>query len=308
MADDILLEARDLTRYYHGRRVLHGIDLELRRGEVLGFLGPNGAGKSTTMNILCGVMAPHGGKVSICGHDLAREPLQAKRHLGYLPEIPPLHLDATVDEYLWFCARLRRLGSDESRAAVAKAKRDCDLDDVGPRLIGNLSKGFRQRVGIAQALLHQPAVVVLDEPTSGLDPNQIRMVRDTIQGLSQHHAVILSTHVLSEAQAICSRVAILHHGRIAFNQPIGYDGDTMRVRLNDLRATPEWAQLDGVIRGEPTGPGCYQLQVSDFDLAAESLCRLAVEHGWGVRELRRDTSPLEQVFVDLTCNESNAAA
>jgi len=305
MADDTLLSAQDLTRYYHGRQVLHGINHELRHGEVLGFLGPNGAGKSTTMNILCGVMAPHGGRVSICGHDLAREPLQAKRHLGYLPEIPPLHLDATVDEYLRFCARLRRLGSDESNAAVAKAKRDCDLDDVGPRLIGNLSKGFRQRVGIAQALLHEPAVVVLDEPTSGLDPNQIRMVRNTIQELTRHHAVILSTHVLSEAQAICNRVVILHHGRIAFNQRIDDDQNTMRVRLADLQANPQWTQLDGVLSAEPLGEGRYRIQVSDFGLAADSLCALAIEHGWGIRELCHDTSPLEQVFVDLTCNETN---
>lgn len=303
MADDTLLAAHSLTRYYHGRQVLHGIDLELRRGEVLGFLGPNGAGKSTTMNILCGVIAPHGGTVTICGHNLAREPLRAKRHLGYLPEVPPLHSDATVDEYLGFCAQLRGLGTSDAADAIEKAKHDCDLVAVGGRLIGNLSKGFRQRVGIAQALLHQPAVVILDEPTSGLDPNQIRTVRKTIAELARQHAVILSTHILSEAQTLCNRVAILHHGRIAFNQPVDRDSDLMRVRFGTLTSPPQWETIDGVVNGETVGPNDYRLRVSDFDLAAETLGRLAFVHDWGLREMHRDTSPLEQVFVDLTCND-----
>ena len=296
MVDDTLLAAHELTRYYHGRKVLHGIDLELRRGEVLGFLGPNGAGKSTTMNILCGVLAPHGGKVNICGYDLAREPLRAKRQIGYLPERPPLHLDATVDEYLRFCAEVRGLRAQIASAAVDKAKHDCDLGEVAARLIGNLSKGFRQRVGIAQALLHQ-LIIIRNIPC------RIRSVRNTIRDLARHHAVVLSTHVLSEAQALCSRVAILHHGRIAFNRRIGEDPDVMSVRFADVEAAHDWERIDGVTTGEPSGPGRYRLRVTDFDLAAEAVCRLAIERGWGLRELTRDTSPLEQVFVDLTCND-----
>ena len=192
------------------------------------------------MNILSGVLAPHAGSVSICGHDMRQEPRLAKRQLGYLPEVPPLHLDATVDEYLHFCGRLRGLDRSQTVAAVAKTKVECDLVTVGSRLIGNLSKGFRQRVGIAQALLHGPKVVILDEPTSGLDPNQIRAVRATIMALTQNHAVILSTHVLSEAQALCSRVAILHHGRIAFNQRIEHAPDAMQVHLAGAVAGMEW--------------------------------------------------------------------
>ncbi len=303
MAEDILLYAHGLKREYHGRKVLHGIDLEVQRGEILGFLGPNGAGKSTTMNILCGVLAPHAGRVSVCGHDLAREPLLAKRHLGYLPEIPPLYADATVDEYLSFCARLRGLRAGAVATAVGTAKRDCDLMAVGARLIGNLSKGFRQRVGIAQAVLHQPAVVVLDEPTSGLDPNQIRTVRELIQKLAERFAVILSTHVLSEAQALCTRVTILHHGRIVFNQHITAEQNTMRVRLNTTQTISAWDAIDGVATGEALGDGCYRLKVHDFDVAAESQCRHAIEFGWGLREMSRDQSPLEQVFVDLTAND-----
>ena len=308
MVDDLLLCAQDLTRLYHGRRVLHGIDLELKRGEVLGFLGPNGAGKSTTMNILSGVLAPHSGSISICGHDLSHAPQQAKRHIGYLPEIPPLHLDATVDEYLLFCARLRGMQYEQAIAAVSKSKLECDLAAVGSRLIGNLSKGFKQRVGIAQALLHEPAVVILDEPTSGLDPNQIRAVRETIRALSEQRAVILSTHVLSEAQTLCSRVAILHHGRIAFNHRIDsivVTVDAMAVEFDTNEPSPDWTRIDGVRSGESLSNCRYRLRVDDFDVAANALTRLALERNWTLRELRRDTSPLEQVFVDLTCNDEN---
>lgn len=305
MVNDLLLCARDLTRFYHGRRVLHGIDLELKRGEVLGFLGPNGAGKSTTMNILSGVLAPHSGSISICGHDLSHAPELAKRHIGYLPEIPPLHLDATVDEYLLFCARLRGMQYEQAIAAVSKSKLECGLVAVGSRLIGNLSKGFKQRAGIAQALLHEPAVVILDEPTSGLDPNQIRAVRETIKALCEQHAVILSTHVLSEAQTLCSRVAILHRGRIAFNQRIDRDDHAMVVEFDTNEPSPDWTRIDGVRSGESLSDHRYLLRVDDFDVAANALTRFTLERNWILRELRRDTSPLEQVFVDLTCNDKN---
>ncbi len=305
MVDDPLLRAQNLIRYYHGRQVLHGIDLELHRGEVLGFLGPNGAGKSTTMNILSGVLAPHQGRVSICGHDMTQHPRLAKGQLGYLPEVPPLYLDATVDEYLQYCAGLRGLDRSQAAAAMVKSKKECDLTSVGSRLIRNLSKGFRQRVGIAQALLHGPQVVILDEPTSGLDPNQIRAVRATILALTQNHAVILSTHVLSEVQALCSRVAILHHGRIAFNQRIDQTPDAMQIHLAGAAPGLQWDQVAGVRNGESLGNGRYRLEVTDFDAAADAVTRLAVEQNLALRELSRDASPLEQVFVDLTCNDES---
>ena len=301
MIESPLLGAHQISRYYHGRKVLHEIDLQLHRGEVLGFLGPNGAGKSTTMNILCGVIAPHAGRVEICGHDIAREPLAAKRHLGYLPEIPPLHVDATVDEYLVFCARLR--GVEAPERALAAAKLTCDLDDVGARLIGNLSKGYRQRVGIAQALLHDPAVLVLDEPTSGLDPNQIRMVRDTIAALSAEHAIIISTHVLSEVQMLCNRVAILHRGRIAFNETVDNGDHSLCVTFAGPLPGDGQPALEGIEHWQSLGEGRYRVGVSDPDRAADSLCRYSIEHGPVLRELSRETSPLEQVFFDLTCND-----
>ncbi len=197
---------------------------------------------------------------------------------------------------------------EQAIAAVSKSKLECDLVAVGSRLIGNLSKGFKQRVGIAQALLHEPAVVILDEPTSGLDPNQIRAVRETIRALSEQRAVILSTHVLSEAQTLCSRVAILHHGRIAFNQRIDSDDDAMAVEFDTNEPSLDWTRIDGVRSGESLSNCRYRLRVDDFDVAANALTRLALERNWTLRELRRDTSPLEQVFVDLTCNDENDSA
>ncbi|MFT4580588.1 MAG: ABC-2 type transport system ATP-binding protein [Gammaproteobacteria bacterium] len=304
MSDDLLLSAQNLTRYYHGRKVLHGIDLELKRGEVLGFLGPNGAGKSTTMKLLSGNLGAHDGQVRICGHDMARTPLLAKRHIGYLPEVPPLYLEATVDEYLNFCGRLRKLNARDCIMAVEKAKRQCALEEVGSRLIGNLSKGFKQRVGIAQALLHEPAVVILDEPTSGLDPNQIRAVREMIRALSKHHAIILSSHILSEVQTLCSRVAILHHGRIVFNGDLGAPSSAISLHLGvavDPALLEEIAEVERVVS---LAHGRYLLHVDNYDRAVEAVCRSAIAHSWGLQEIRRDASVLENVFVELTCNDA----
>ncbi|MDA0820911.1 MAG: ABC transporter ATP-binding protein [Proteobacteria bacterium] len=304
MSDDLLLSAQNLTRYYHGRKVLHGVDLELKRGEVLGFLGPNGAGKSTTMKLLSGNLGAHDGVVRICGHDMADAPLLAKRHIGYLPEVPPLYLEATVDEYLKFCARLRKLNARDCVCAIAKAKRECDLEDVGSRLIGNLSKGFKQRVGIAQALLHEPAVVILDEPTNGLDPNQIRAVREMIRGLSKQHAIILSSHILSEVQTLCSRVAILHHGRIVFNADLGAPSSAISLHLGVVVDPAVLEKIAGVESAVALEDGRYLLHVDNYDRAVEAVCRSAIEHNWALQEIRRDASILENVFVELTCNDA----
>jgi len=239
---------------------------------------------------------------------MRQEPLQAKRQLGYLPEVPPLHLDATVDEYLQYCARLRGLRGSHVTSALIKSKLECDLVAVGSRLIRNLSRGFKQRVGIAQALLHSPTVVILDEPTNGLDPNQIRAVRATIKKLAQKHAVILSTHLLSEAQALCSRVAILHRGRIVFNQNLDQAQDTMQVHFGGVLGELKWGQLDGVYSGESLGKGLYRLEVTDFDTAAKSLMQLAIERNLTLLELHRGNSILEQRFVELTCNNEMVSA
>lgn len=304
MDNKVFVSARGISRSYGRYRALDGVDLELNRGEILGFLGPNGAGKSTAMQILSGVLAPHTGRVEICTIDLAERPLEAKRLLGYLPEIPPLYQNEQVDEYLHFCARLRGVAPQRTKEAVAKAKTQCGLNDTGTRLIGNLSKGYQQRVGIAQAIVHSPEVLILDEPTVGLDPNQIRDVRALIKDLGKDRAVILSTHILSEVQAICSRVSILHLGRIVFDQPVQTHEGHLQVSFRDPPDHQALARIAGVISCETIGPKRFRLAVSERLETAERLAVTAATERWGLQELKEGEAALEQIFVSLTCGDT----
>ncbi|MEN6629106.1 MAG: ABC transporter ATP-binding protein [Sulfuricella sp.] len=213
---NITVSASGLSRRYGARIAVHDIGFELRQGEVLGLLGPNGAGKTTTLQMLAGCLAPSSGGIEICGIDLLERPRQAKSLLGYLPETPPLYREMTVDEFLHFAARLHRVAKAAVPAAVDSAKQRCGLTEVGKRLIGSLSKGYQQRVGIAQAIVHNPRVVILDEPTVGLDPIQIREIRKLIRELGGEHSVILSTHILPDVESICDRVQIMSQGKLAF--------------------------------------------------------------------------------------------
>jgi ABC-2 type transport system ATP-binding protein len=205
-----------LSRQFGRRAAVHGIDLELGHGEVLGFLGPNGAGKSTVMRMLTGNLAPSAGSIEICGIDLIDRPGEAKARMGYLPEIPPLYRELTVNEYLRLAARLHRVSSSNVSSALDMVTRRCGLCDTGERLIGSLSKGYQQRVGIAQAIIHDPHVIILDEPTAGLDPNQIREIRSLIRELGAERSVIVSTHILAEVESVCDRVQIVNEGRTVF--------------------------------------------------------------------------------------------
>ncbi len=220
MNSETLIEARALTRRYGPTVAVAGLDLTLKKGEILGLLGPNGAGKTTTMKMLAGVLAPTSGSVSINGHSLREDPQAAKESLGYLPEQPPVYPELTVDEYLGYCAGLHGIARDGRDAAVTSAKKDCGLTEVSQRLIGNLSKGYQQRVGLAQAIIHRPPVIILDEPTVGLDPIQIREIRALITELGKSHSVILSSHILPEIQAVCGRVMIVHRGRVVFDESL----------------------------------------------------------------------------------------
>ncbi len=212
--------AQGLCRDFGNRTAVYDVNLELRSGEVLGFLGPNGAGKTTTMRMLTGNLAPSAGSVAICGIDMMDRPRDAKARIGYLPEMPPLYRELRVDEYLLLAAKLHRVGRTSLCPLLVKAKQRCGLNDVGRQLIGSLSKGYQQRVGIAQAIIHNPDVIILDEPTAGLDPNQMREIRALIRELGAEHSVILSTHILPEVEAVCDRVQIMHRGRMVFNDSI----------------------------------------------------------------------------------------
>lgn len=214
----VTLSAINLTRRFGGYGAVNGVSLELRRGEVLGLLGHNGAGKSTTLQMLTGVLMPHSGRIEICGFDLASEPERAKACIGFLPETPPLYRDMRVDDYLAFAAKLHRVPREKVAGALGDTKRRCGLLDAGRKIIGTLSKGYQQRVGIAQAIIHDPEVVILDEPTVGLDPAQLRDIRALIRELGDAHSVILSTHLLGEIENVCDRVEIMHQGQLIYSE------------------------------------------------------------------------------------------
>jgi ABC-2 type transport system ATP-binding protein len=302
---DVTLFAHLLTRRYGNTLAVAELDLELKRGEVLGLLGPNGAGKSTTMQMLTGNLAPSFGSIAICGIDLLEQPKLAKAKIGYLPETPPLYRELTVDEFLTFCGRLHKVARSELQAAVSEAKARCGLSDMGRRLIAHLSKGYQQRVGIAQAILHKPDVVILDEPTAGLDPNQIREIRALIRELSGKYSVILSTHILPEVETVCDRVQILHHGKIVFADSIEglrrsqqtenlVLGFARPPALDALRAIP------GVTDVRLLDSGLILLHSAPNSTPAESIARAAVENNWGLTQMSPERTRLEDVFAELT--------
>lgn len=214
------LNARGLLRHYGRHIAVNGVNLQLHQGDVLGLLGINGAGKSTTLNLLTGHLIAQSGSVNICGADLQRDPVQAKKHLGYLPEVAPLYLDMTVDEYLRFAAQLHGVAKKSLASAIDAVKQRCKLGDKSATLIGKLSKGYQQRVGIAQAIVHDPEVIILDEPGVGLDPAQSNQMRDLIRQMALSSSVIFSSHILSDIENTCSRVAILHQGSIVLDEPL----------------------------------------------------------------------------------------
>ncbi len=311
MSQAITLSARNLTRRHGRREVIRGVSLQLRRGEVLGLLGHNGAGKSTTMQLLTGTLMPNSGAIEICGYDLAKQPTHAKACIGYLPETPPLYRDMRVDDYLVFAAKLHRVARSAIAGALAETKRRCGLEDAGGKIIGTLSKGYQQRVGIAQAIIHNPDVIILDEPTVGLDPTQIRDIRALIRELGNAHSVILSTHLLSEVENICDRVEIMQHGQLIY-------GDTS-VRMQrfghhtgfvvTLLAPPALAELkavDGVESVEALSDTRFKiLHTSDTNSAA-ALLAAAAEGGWQAQQLTPLQGNLEDAFVQLTQNETAA--
>jgi len=304
------IEARHLFRFYDRHCAVRDLDLHLSRGEVLGLLGPNGAGKSTTLQMLSGTLAPHAGQIRIDGIDLLESPQEARRRLGFLPERPPLYRDLTVDESLDYAARLRRIPAREVAAAVGQSKARCGLGSVGRRLIGNLSHGYRQRVGIAQAIVHAPAVVILDEPTNGLDPIQIHEMRQLIRDLAREHSVILSTHILPEVEAVCDRVQILVHGRSVFDSPLSElaqaEASAYRLRFAHPPQHAQLSAVEGVTVAEAVSSGRIRVRL-EAETGVEALVRRSVELGWGLRELVPEGESLEGVFTRLVYADRGAA-
>lgn len=308
---EITVAIRDLSRNFGPIAAVRGIDLELRRGEILGLLGPNGAGKTTTLQMLTGNLAPSRGSITICGVDLLEYPVRAKRALGYLPEHPPLYRELTVDQYLDLAARLHRVPKRERAAAVAAVKPKCGLADVSKRSVGGLSKGYQQRLGLAQAIVHNPDVVILDEPTVGLDPNQIRQIRALIRELGGSHSVILSSHILPEVESVCDRVCIMHQGQIVFSDEITAlstrkQEKSVAIGLRNPPAIGEIAAIPGVVKVSANG-ALMHVQYGDID-PSDDLVRHAVERRWGLYHLAHERASLEEVFVQLTRESAQSGA
>jgi ABC-2 type transport system ATP-binding protein len=305
------VEATELTRLYGGRPAVSDVSFNLSKGEVLGFLGPNGAGKSTTMKMLTGNLAPSAGSVKICGIDMIENPKEAKALIGYLPEMRPLYKEFTVDEYLTIAARLHNVSGRYIKKAVENAKSRCGLTHMSKRLIENLSNGYQQRVGIAQAIIHNPMVVILDEPTVGLDPIQIRDIRALIKEIGQEHSVIVSTHILPEVEMVCDHVQIIDKGILVFNGSIDVlkrqrVGNKLLVGFNKVPDVAKLAKIKGVTEVEALDNNMVRIRFSEGTVPHESIVEVSVKNDWGLFQIAPDQTSLEDVFVQLTFQDAAA--
>jgi ABC-2 type transport system ATP-binding protein len=311
-----VIEVDHLTKVYNGRKAIDGISFTVQKGEILGLLGPNGAGKTTTMRILTCYMPASDGTARVAGYDVFEESLEVRRRIGYLPENPPLYPEMTVESYLHFVAKIKGAPSAGRKAMVDDAMQKCAIGDVRKRIIQKLSKGYKQRVGLAQALLNNPEVLILDEPTIGLDPRQISEVRSLIKSLAGNHTVVLSTHILPEVSMTCNRVVIINNGKVvAMDTPTGLtqqmkgaekiallvDGprDAVIEKIKTLHGV-----LNVKVEGEANGgPSNYTVECAlETDLRRE-LAREIVSQGWGLLELRGVSMSLEDVFINLVTQE-----
>ncbi len=306
-----MIEVKNLVKRYGNHTAVNDLSFTLEPGKIYGFLGPNGAGKSTTMNIITGYIGATSGDVIIDGHNVLDEPEEAKKCIGYLPEIPPLYLDMTVDEYLRFAAKLKRLPKDNAENCIEEAKELTKIKDVEGRLIKNLSKGYRQRVGLAYAVLGFPDIIILDEPTVGLDPKQIIEIRDLIKTLSQNHTVILSSHILSEVSAVCDYVLIIAHGKLVASDSIDnlykYMGDTseleLKVKTDEAQFRNALSQVSGIEDLQCAADSGFlkaTIQFDGSDETIEAIFYALAQSRNPVYEMHKITKSLEELFIELT--------
>ena len=304
-----MIDVQHLTKRYGQHVALDGVSFSVKAGEVVGFLGPNGAGKSTTMRILTTFMAATSGTARVGGDCVFEQPDRVRERIGYMPENNPLPLDLRVADYLGFRAELKRLAKREIAGRVSEVMEQCGIADVAKRFIGQLSRGYRQRVGMADALLAKPELIVLDEPTSGLDPNQVRSVRQLIRELAGEHTVLISSHILSEIEMTCDRVVILHEGRLlangALNDLMTKANATVTAEVQaPLPEVQQWAAElalgQAEIAGQPDGYVRCQFAGAIDGSARERIFAAANERGWTLRELSRKAPSLEDLFVSLT--------
>ena len=312
MTQETLLSVKGLSRSFDSQKAVADINFEIQRGEVVALLGTNGAGKSTTLNIITGNLTPDTGEVRICDNSIATHPRQAKSNLGYLPDTPPLYRELTVKEYLQFAARIHAVAKQSITKRVSHVIEVCGLNSVEKKLIANLSKGFKQRVGIAQAIIHNPALVILDEPTVGLDPVQMQDIRLLLAELSKNHSVLLSTHLLAEAETTCNRVLIIDHGSLLLDQTLeelnqsssgSKNSKRVKLRFNGNPSVDELNAIPGCESVSCSQYGKYICRFSDMQFIQQVQTR-ALENDWLLYEMGSIDDSLEQVFLDIVIRDS----
>ena len=303
--EESIVKVEHLSHRYSIQWAIRDINIEITRNGIYGLLGSNGAGKSTTMNIICGVLKQTEGDVYIKGINLRENPVEAKKHLGFLPQKPPLHIDLTVEEYLVHCANMRLIPPHKVQEAVKDVMGRCGISHFSRRLIRNLSGGYQQRLGIAQAIIHNPDFVVLDEPTNGLDPNQIVEIRELIREIAVDRTVILSTHILSEVQATCDYIRMIEEGQVVFSGTVDeFDNyivpNTLFVSLIAAPPAEMIGEIPGVVAVEELGGSKFRIQFSDALEATERLVEASVTKGWRLVEIRQEKSSLDEIFAELS--------
>lgn len=304
--EEPIVRVEHLSHRYSVQWAIRDINFEINQKGILGLLGSNGAGKSTTMNIICGVLNQTEGTVCINGIDTRKQPVEAKKYIGFLPQKPPLYTDHNVSEYLTYCAHLRLMDDREVKAAVESAMKRCGIAHFSKRLVKNLSGGYQQRLGIAQAIVHNPKLVVLDEPTNGLDPNQILEIRDLIREIAQDHAVLLSTHILSEVEAICQNIKMIEHGNLIFSGTLDEFHDSVKsntciVKLENAPAEGELGNIPGVIKVKKLDEHSFRLQLEqEGEEVAKRVAEICVNRGWRLSEMQMEKVSMDEIFAQLS--------
>ena len=303
--EEAIVKVENLSHRYSVQWAIQGISFDVQKNGIQGLLGSNGAGKSTLMNIMCGVLRQTDGDVYINGMNTKNNPVEAKRFIGFLPQHPPLRIDLTVEEYLTYCAYLRWIPSVGVRGVVEEAMEKCKITHFRKRLIRNLSGGYQQRVGIAQAIIHKPVLVVLDEPTNGLDPNQIVEIRHLIKEIAEERTVILSTHMLTEVQAICDHIRMIEEGHLVFSGTVDEFNNyivpnSLLVTLKQAPPLNELLQLEGIVNGEEMGDHRFRLSFKDVSGVVERLVETSVEKKWQLVEVGVEKKSLDAIFAELS--------
>ena len=303
--EEVILKVENLSHRYSVQWAVRDMNFEILKNGIYGLLGSNGAGKSTTMNIMCGVLKPTRGNVFIKGINMRENPVEAKRHIGFLPQQPPLHVDLTVEEYLEYCASLRHIPGKQIHKAVIEVMGKCGISHFQKRLIRNLSGGYQQRVGIAQAIIHKPDFVVLDEPTNGLDPNQIMEIRHLVKEIAEERTVVLSTHILSEVQATCKYIRMIEQGSLVFSGTVEeFDNyitpSSVCVSLITRPPVEELQVIPGVLQVEELGGTRFRLHFANAQEMMEKVVEISMMRDWRLNEIYLEKSSLDTIFAKLS--------